>query len=122
MLFLGVFLEPRDADLGSLLGVSLGSWVGRLPAAGKRRKNRTPLQRQARFAKKVSSCKYQFLKSFEEDNCLVVYGKKTRGGCCLMATNQAVIIATFDEGAGHAGAACNAAVAELAKYLHTKGY
>ncbi len=34
-------MEPRDADLGSLLSVNLGSWGGRLPAAAKRRKNRT---------------------------------------------------------------------------------
>ena len=43
ILFLGVLLEPRDADLGSLLSVSLGSWGGRLPAAAENLKNRTPL-------------------------------------------------------------------------------
>jgi len=71
---------------------------------------------------RINAVKYQFLKSSEEDKCLTVYGKKTRGGCCLVATNQTVVIATFDENAGHAGPACNAACADLAKYLMNKGY
>ncbi len=41
--FLGLLLEPRGADLGFLFGVCLGSWGGRLPAAAKTLKNRTPL-------------------------------------------------------------------------------
>jgi len=71
---------------------------------------------------RVSTCKYQFLKSSEEDKCLVVLGKKPRGGCCLMASNQVIVVATFDEGAGHTGAACNSAVDELCRYLLGKGY
>ena len=61
ILFLGVLLGARDADLGSLLGdlgsllgVSFGFWGGKLPAAAKNFKNSTPLQRQALLAKQAS--------------------------------------------------------------------
>ena len=47
-------MGARGADLGSLLGVCLGSWGGRLPAAAQRRKIRTHLERQARFAQKAA--------------------------------------------------------------------
>ncbi len=56
----GVLLEPRDADLGSLLGVSFGSWVGRLPAAAERHKNRTPVERPPRLCS-LSVVIYVFL-------------------------------------------------------------
>ena len=52
--FLRVLLGAWGADLGSLLGVSLESLGGRLLAAAKRHKHRTSLERQARFAQKVS--------------------------------------------------------------------
>ena len=39
---LGVLLGARGADLGSLLGVSLGSWGGRLPAAAKNMNHEGP--------------------------------------------------------------------------------
>ena len=56
-----VFLKARAADLGSLLadlgsllGVSFGSWGGRLPAAPKNLKNSTSLQPQAFLAKQAA--------------------------------------------------------------------
>ncbi len=42
---MGVLGGP-GADMGSLLGVSLGSWGESSPAATKTLKNRTPLERQ----------------------------------------------------------------------------
>ncbi len=44
-------LKSFVADLGSFLGVSLGSWGGMLPAVPKNFKNSTPLQPQAPSAK-----------------------------------------------------------------------
>ena len=40
--YFGVLLELRGADLKSLLGVSLGSWGGRLPAAAKNHQKSYP--------------------------------------------------------------------------------
>ena len=73
---------------------------------------------------RIGQTKFQFLKGFDDDNagCLTVYGKKSRGGCCIVATKKAIVITTFDEGAGHTATACNAAVSDLAKYLATLGY
>lgn len=73
---------------------------------------------------RIGQSKFQFLKGFDDDNagCLTVYGKKARGGCCIVATKKAIVITTFDEGAGHTATACNAAVSDLAKYLNTLGY
>ena len=73
---------------------------------------------------RIGKTKYLFLKGFDDENagCLTVYGKKPRGGCCLVATKKAIIIATFDEGAGHTATACNSAVSDLAKYLATLNF
>lgn len=73
---------------------------------------------------RIASVKYLFVKGFDDESakCLTVYGKKTKGGCCLVATKLAIIITTFDEGMGHTAAACNLAVSDLAKYLASLGY
>ncbi len=36
----------------------------------------------------IEEVKYQILKSFEDDHsgCYTVYGKKMKGGCCLILT------------------------------------
>jgi hypothetical protein len=39
------------------------------------------------------------------------------GGCALVLSDKAILIATFDETKGHTAPACNAVVSDLAKHL-----
>lgn len=71
---------------------------------------------------RLSSAKYQFLKGFDDEHALTVLGKKTRGGCCIVATKQVIVCAVFDESSNHTAAGCNLACADLAKYLRSLGY
>lgn len=62
--------------------------------------------------------KYQILRAFEEDDVgFVVYGKKTRGGCCIAVSHTAIVVGVFDENKNHTSAGCNTNVTELVKYL-----
>ena len=47
-------LESLLVDLGSLLGISFGSWGGMLPAATENQKNSTLMQPQAFLAKQAA--------------------------------------------------------------------
>lgn len=72
---------------------------------------------------RVREKKYQVLRSFTDEECggaFTVYGKKTMGGCCLLATNIAIVLALFEEKEGHTSAGCNVAVSELGKFLLSK--
>lgn len=70
---------------------------------------------------RVNQVKYQIIKQFEDEasTCYSVYGKKQMGGCAIVNTGKVLLIATFDEKAGHNAPGCNESVGELAKYLKT---
>lgn len=63
--------------------------------------------------------KQQILRAFTDDgtNGFCIYGKITRGGCCISAAGKCILIATFDEGQGHTSVGCNEVVQLMAKYL-----
>lgn len=63
--------------------------------------------------------KFQILRAFqdEEANTFVVYGKITKGGCCIAKAGKCIIVGTFDELKGHSSAGCNEVIVEMAKYL-----
>jgi len=86
--------------------------------------NSSPGTRPGALGLRINGVKYQFLKGFEEENagCYTVYGKKTRGGCCIVTTKRAIIVAVFDEGQNHTGTGCNASMSDLAKHLNSLGY
>jgi hypothetical protein len=71
---------------------------------------------------RINKVKYQIVKQFEEENsgCYSIYGKKTRGGICLIITSIAIIIGTFDENKNHTAANCNSVISDLGKYLNKK--
>ena len=72
---------------------------------------------------RIEETKYQILKTFEDDHsgCYTAYGKKPKGGCCVVVTNKVIIVATFDESLGHKSAGCNETVADIAKILKSLG-
>ena len=72
---------------------------------------------------RINEVKYQILRTFDEENskCYTIYGKKPRGGICIISTTKTIIIATFDEAKGQASAGCNASMSDLGKYLMSKG-
>jgi hypothetical protein len=72
---------------------------------------------------RIEEIKYQILKSFEDDHsgCYTSYGKKTKGGCCVLVTNKVILVATFDESLGHKSIGCNETLADIAKILKALG-
>ena len=72
---------------------------------------------------RINSIKYQILQSFhdkEGSNCYTVYGKYRKEGVCIVATNKAIIIGTYDEMKGHTSAECNSSVMEVGKHLFSQ--
>lgn len=63
--------------------------------------------------------KFQILRSFEENGTFVVLGKKMKGGCVIISTSKAILVATFDEMQGHTSSGCNIVLSDLATYLAT---
>jgi hypothetical protein len=53
--------------------------------------------------------KQQVLRSFndEETKNYTVYGKITKGGCCIAAAGKCILIGTFNELTGHTSSGCN---------------
>jgi hypothetical protein len=45
---------------------------------------------------------------------------QTRGGCCLAASGKTIVVAIFDEGAGHTSTGCNSVVGDMVKYLRSQ--
>ena len=73
---------------------------------------------------RINSIKYQIIKSFndqEGSSCYTVYGKYRKEGICIVATNKAIIIGTYDEMKGHTSAECNTSVMEVGKHLKKVG-
>jgi len=72
---------------------------------------------------RIAEVKYQILRTFEEENsgCYTVYGKRTKGGLCAVATGKAIVLGLFDEAKGHGSAACNTVMSDAAKHLKNKG-
>lgn len=68
---------------------------------------------------RINETKYQILRQFDDtlSGCYTVFGKRVRGGVCIVATNRCLIIGAFDENKGHSSAACNEAVADLGKFM-----
>ena len=64
--------------------------------------------------------KQQILRSFKDDggtDAHIIYGKITKGGCCVAVADKCIIIGTFDEMSNHTGPGCNEVVSLMAKYL-----
>ena len=73
---------------------------------------------------RVNQVKYQFLRGVEDDGskCNTIYGKKSKGGIVISATNSVIVIATYDEAKGHAGSNCGAIVTDISGNLFRSGY
>ena len=71
---------------------------------------------------RVHKTKYQILRQFEDSlsGCYTVYGKKARGGVCIIATNRSIVVGTFDENSGHSSTACNESMADFGKFMLSK--
>lgn len=63
--------------------------------------------------------KQQILRSFKDEvtDQYVIYGKITKGGCCVAAAGQCIIIGTFDELSNQTSVGCNDIVTLMAGYL-----
>ena len=64
--------------------------------------------------------KQQILRLFKDDggtDAYIVYGKITKGGCCVADAGKCILIGTFDEMANHTSVGCNEVVSLMAKYL-----
>lgn len=99
-------LMPID-EIGALLRL-MNSPVGTRPTGGIR----------------VNQVKYQYLRGAEDltSKCNTVYGKKSKGGVVVCATNNVIVIATYDEIKGHSAANCGAIVSDMAGNLNRAGY
>lgn len=75
---------------------------------------------------RINGVKYMVTRTYadgsDDSGAATIYLKKPRGGACLVVTNQAIVIGTFDEGQGQSAATCNFAVESLGKYLFQNGY
>lgn len=63
--------------------------------------------------------KQQILRAFQDDEAgaFVVYGKVTKGGCCIASAGKCFIVGTFDENKDQTSSGCNEVIVEMAKYL-----
>lgn len=63
--------------------------------------------------------KQQILRSFKDEGTgeQIVYGKITKGGCCIASAGKCILIGTFDEVSNHTAPGCNEIIGLMAKYL-----
>lgn len=68
--------------------------------------------------------KQQILRQFKDDDsgAYIVYGKVTKGGCCVASIGKCILVGTFDENAGHTSVGCNEVVTIMAKYLNKSSW
>jgi len=75
---------------------------------------------------RINEVKYtpirKMMQGSEDDGLLTLYFKRVKGGGCLVATNQAIIIGTFDETKEHTSQHCNLAVENLGRYLKENNF
>ncbi len=75
---------------------------------------------------RVNGVKFMIVRTYpngsSDDGLATVYFKKSKTGGCMCVTNQAVIVATFDEGKGQTASQCNFATEALGRYLYESGY
>ena len=97
-----------EIDEVNAMKLLMGSPVGFRPSGGIR----------------INQVKYQFLRGMEDhvSKCNTILGKKGKTGCVLSCTNTVIVIATYDEMAGHNGAACATTVSDLCNNLCKSGY
>ena len=70
---------------------------------------------------RINGTKYMIVRK-NNDAGWTLYGKRPKGGMCMVATQQCIIVGTFDEAKGQTGGACNLAVEGLGDYLKSVGY
>lgn len=63
--------------------------------------------------------KLQILRDFkdEETGNRIVYGKVSKGGCCIAVAGPCILIGTFDENKGHTSSGCNNVITLMARHL-----
>ena len=63
--------------------------------------------------------KLQILRDFKDDETgnRIVYGKVSKGGCCIAVAGPCILIGTFNENKGHASSGCNNVITLMARHL-----
>ena len=63
--------------------------------------------------------KLQILRDFKDDETgnRIVYGKVSKGGCCIAVCGPCILIGTFNENKGHTSSGCNNVITLMARHL-----